>query len=273
MNIQANKNLGQHFCVDKKILEEIVFFADNINNKNILEVGPGTGNLSNIILKQNPKHLIAIEKDIRFKKILEKISKIYTNFEVLFADALNFKFEEILKDKQDKLTVISNLPYNISNPIMLHFLKNIHLFDELILVFQKEVAQRIVAKHGNKNYGRISILVNIMCHSEYLMEIPPHCFNPQPKVTSAAIKLIPKKNQPDAEIIKIIDKITHIAFQQRRKQIKNSLIPLTNDIMEILKKLDIDPKNRSESLTIENFYSIAEFIKKNPELLSCLTKN
>lgn len=254
----AKKQLGQHFCIDPNIIKKMVLLAGPLENKQVLEIGPGTGNLSREILKQRPAKLIAIEKDQSLQGPLMSLQAEHNNVEILFQDATSCNFSSILLPHQPT-TVIANLPYNISTVITFALLRHIKIFDKMILMFQKEVGKRLTASSGSKEYGRLSVLVNLLCTIEYAMEIPPSCFRPAPKVHSAVLVMTPKNIEYNSKTLDTLHVLLQEAFSQRRKQISNSLRKF-DDIMAILKKLNLNPHLRSENLTIKNFYDIATML-------------
>ena len=251
--IKPKKSLGQNFLIDKNILEKILNITD-IKNKNTLEVGPGTGNLTSLIIKKKPKKFIVIEKDNNLAKNLE------TNFKncltIINKDILEID-ETTLFD--DKATVFGNLPYNISTEILSKWiinLKQIFWFDCMILMFQKEVANRIIADFNTSNYGRLSIISNWKLDIKKICDIKPSSFFPKPKVESTLLFFTPKK-----KFIKIknpynLEKVTRIFFNQRRKMLKKPFNQLFNGNEEILSKLNIDLNLRPQNLNNETYYKL-----------------
>ena len=252
--IRAKKSLGQNFLIDNKILEKIVDITE-IENKTILEVGPGTGNLTSHILKKNPKKVYVIEKD----NILAK--NLYNNFK----DQLTIINEDILKIDEntiskESLIVFGNLPYNISTEILSKWiinLKNAFWFDCLILMFQKEVANRIIAKFNTKSYGRLSILSNWKLNIKKICDIKPESFNPKPKVDSSLLFFFPKKKFFQIKNPKNLEIITRIFFNQRRKMLKKPFNQLFNGNNEILDKLNLDLNLRPQNLDFDKYYQLA----------------
>ena len=190
--IRAKKSLGQNFLIDQNIIEKITNIA-KIENKNILEVGPGTGNLTAAILNKNPKKLIVIEKDDELVSLLKK--KFTNKVKIINKDIL--KIDENFIEKE-KLTVFGNLPYNISTEILSRWILNLNnknlWFDHLVLMFQKEVADRIISKYNSKNYGRLTVLTNWKLNVKKILDIKPSCFSPRPKIDSSVLFFEPKKN-------------------------------------------------------------------------------
>ncbi len=252
--IKAKKSLGQNFLIDEKILKKIVNI-EKIQNKIVLEIGPGTGNLTSIILKQKPKKFIVIEKDNNLAKKLEINFK--NQLTVINEDILNIN-ENLLS--QEKIVVFGNLPYNISTEILSKWiinLKDIFWFDCLILMFQKEVADRIIANFNTSNYGRLSIISNWKLNIKKICDIKPDSFFPRPKVDSSLLYFYPKKNYYKIKNPKNLEKVTRIFFNQRRKMLKKPFNQLFNGNIEILNKLKIDLKLRPQNLNFDMYYRLA----------------
>ncbi len=252
--IKAKKSLGQNFLIDKNILEKIVNITD-VKDKNILEIGPGTGNLTSYILNKNPKKFFVIEKDnelaINLKNQFDD-KLIIINDDVLNVDETNL-FE-------DKLIVFGNLPYNISTEVISKWIINLgnnFWFESLILMFQKEVANRIIAKFNTSNYGRLSIICNWKLNIKKICDIKPDCFSPKPKIDSSLLFFYPKKNFIKIEDPNILVKITRIFFNQRRKMLKKPYNQLFNGDQKVLEKLNIDLNLRPQNLNFDTYYKLA----------------
>jgi 16S rRNA (adenine1518-N6/adenine1519-N6)-dimethyltransferase len=254
--IKAKKSLGQNFLIDQNIINKIINIVE-IKDKSILEIGPGTGNLTKKILDKKPKKLIVIEKDndlaISLKKNLEDSVKII-NDDVL-------KIDETDLDA-DVLTVFGNLPYNISTEILCNWILNIRnknfWFDNLVLMFQKEVADRIIAKFNTKNYGRLSILSNWKLEIEKICDVRPSSFFPKPKIDSSVLLLKPKLNFFPLTNPKNLEKLTRIFFMHRRKMLKKSYNVLFNGNLDIANKLNIDLNLRPQNLDFDTYYKLSE---------------
>ena len=255
MIIKAKKSLGQNFLFDKQILEIISNCAE-IKDKDILEVGPGTGYLTNEILLKKPQNFYVIEKDKSLLELLKKKFKdkiIYINDDIL-------KISEN-KISQNKLTVFGNLPYNISTEILTKWIINLNTivwFDKLILMFQKEVADRIIAKCNTSSYGRLSIISNWRLEIKKIIDIKPHSFKPRPKVDSTLLIFEPKKEFFKFDNIRSLENVTKIFFNQRRKKIKKPLNQLFNNVDEIAKKYKISLDLRPQNLNNETYYLITK---------------
>ena len=251
--IVPKKSLGQNFLTDKHVLEKITNIV-SIRNKYVLEIGPGTGNLSSFILKKNPKKLIAIEKD----------NLLAANLQNNFNDQMTIINKDILEiDEtslcQNKVTVFGNLPYNISTEILSKWIINLNdkiWFDCLILMFQKEVAERIIAKFNTSSYGRLSILANWKLDIKKICDIKPESFSPRPKVNSSLLFFTPKENFFSIKDSKNLEKITRIFFNQRRKMLKKPFNQLFNGNKNIVDKLKIDLNLRPQNLDFETYYKL-----------------
>ena len=249
--IKAKKSLGQNFLIDKNILEKITTITD-IKDKIILEVGPGTGNLTSYILKKNPKKIFVIEKDDNLALNLK--NKFDNKIIIINNDIL--KLDETVLF-QDKVIVFGNLPYNISTEILSKWIINLNegfWFECLILMFQKEVADRIIAKFNTSNYGRLSVLSNWKLNIKKVCDIKPGSFYPKPKVDSSLLFFHPKKNFIKLNNPKNLEKVTRIFFNQRRKMLKKPYNQLFNGDQKVSDKLNINLNLRPQNLNIETNY-------------------
>ena len=250
------KSLGQNFLKDKNILSKIIDCGEISDSDIVLEIGPGTGNLTEKILEKKPKYLIVVEKDKDLSILLKK--KFTNKIEVVNEDILKY-FDKINFDLPIK--VFGNLPYNISTKILVSFIRTKNLnnrFKKFIFIFQKEVADRILAKENTKQYGRLSVLTSWKMSRIFLFDINPIFFSPKPKVWSSLILLSPK---PEYEILKNaknLEHITNIFFNQRRKMIKKPMRQLFNNYDEIANKLDIDLNLRPQNISTENYLKICK---------------
>ena len=257
--IKAKKSLGQNFLKDKNILEKITNLT-NIEDKVVLEIGPGTGNLTSYILKKNPKKIFVIEKDY----------ELATNLKNKFQDELIIINEDVLKVDEtiifkDKVTVFGNLPYNISTEILSKWiinLKDFFWFECLVLMFQKEVADRIIAESNTTKYGRLSIICNWKLNIKKICDIKPDAFSPKPKVDSSLLIFYPKKEFVRIKDPKNLETITRIFFNQRRKMLKKPFNQLFNGDHKILEKLKIDLTLRPQNLNLETYYRLTREYEK-----------
>jgi len=257
--IKAKKSLGQNFLTDTDILEKIVN-TTVIKGKNILEVGPGTGNLTSFIIKNNPKKFFVIEKDDNLAKNLSETFN--DQLTIINDDILNIDENLLFKEN---ITVFGNLPYNISTEILSKWIINLKddpWFDFLILMFQKEVADRIIAKFNTSKYGRLSILSNWKLNIKKILDIKPESFFPKPKIDSTLLLFTPKNNFFRLKDPKNLEKITRIFFNQRRKMIKKPFNQLFNGDQKILDKLQIDLNLRPQNLNIDTYYKLTNEYEK-----------
>ena len=252
--IKAKKSLGQNFLIDKNIIEKIINSAI-IKDKIIFEIGPGTGNLTKYILKKNPKKIFVIEKDNNLAIDLK--NKFNNQITIINEDVLKIDETNLF---QENVTVFGNLPYNISTEILSKWiinLKNNFWFDCLVLMFQKEVAERIVAKFNTSKYGRLSIISNWKLNIKKICDIKPEAFSPKPKVDSSLLCFYPKKNFVNINNANNLEKVTRIFFNQRRKMLKKPFNQLFNGNQEILHKLKIDLNLRPQNLNLDTYYKLA----------------
>ena len=259
MIVRAKKSLGQNFLHDKKVLKLISECAD-IRDKEILEIGPGTGNLTSEILNKKPKKFFIVEKDKNLMVLLKK--KFNEKVFYINEDVLNISEKNLTKNK---LIVFGNLPYNISTEILTKWIINIDKdfwFEKLVLMFQKEVADRIISGHNSSEYGRLSVISNWKLNIKKIIDIKPTSFTPIPKVDSTLLVFEPKKNFFKLKKAQSLEKITKIFFNQRRKKIKKPMKMIFNNSENIADKLNIDLNLRPQNLNLETYYKIAEEFEK-----------
>ena len=256
MRVKAKKSLGQNFLIDKNILKKIVDVGNINSNDKVLEIGPGTGNLTEYIVKANPKTIIVVEKDFNLTKLLK--NKFKKKAKIINADILKIS-EDFYNEK---FIIYGNLPYNISTQILAFWClsKKIKV-KKLILMFQKEVADRIVAKVNTKNYSRITILSNWKFYIKKLFDINPECFSPRPKIKSSLLEFTPKKNIVDIKYPRNIEKITNIFFSQRRKMVKKNFMKLFKNFDEVSKLVNIRLTDRPQNIPIEKFLEIIKIFE------------
>ena len=258
--IKAKKSLGQNFLTDQNIIKKILEITD-INGKEILEVGPGTGNLTCEILKKNPKKLYLIEKDNRLSSQLNE--KFKTQMTLFNEDILKFNEQSLSKNQ---ITVFGNLPYNISTEILCKWIINLtsdsYWFNELILMFQKEVADRIIANSNTSAYGRLAILTNWRLNVKKICDIGPDCFSPRPKIDSSVLHFKPKKNFVKIQNPRNIEIISRVFFSHRRKMLKKPFNQLFNGHQKILDKLKIDLNLRPQNLDFDTYYQLVSEYEK-----------
>ena len=251
--IRAKKSLGQNFLIDRAVLEQITNVVP-IQDQSILEVGPGTGTLTSFILKKNPKKMFVIEKD---DDLAINLSETFKDQITIINDDILLVDENLLFKK--KVTVFGNIPYNISTEILSKWItqtKDEFWFNNLILMFQKEVADRIIAKFNTSDYGRLSILSNWKLNVEKICDIKPESFSPRPKIESSLLFFSPKKNFYKIKNPKNLEKITRIFFNHRRKMLKKPFNQLFNGDQRVLNELKIDLNLRPQNLDFDTYYQL-----------------
>ena len=255
MHIKAKKSLGQNFLIDREVLEKIVSITD-ITGKEVLEIGPGSGNLTTYILKQKPKKLYVVEKDDELAILLKE--KFDAKIEIINDDILKVSENKI---SAQKLFVFGNLPYNISTEILSKWILNIgsnFWFENLILMFQKEVADRIISEFNNSKYGRLSILSSWKLNVEKIIDIKPQSFSPRPKIDSSLLSFTPKKNFFELKNPVNLEKITRIFFSQRRKMLKKPFNQVFANGKEVAEKFGIDLNLRPQNLEPETYFKLVK---------------
>jgi len=262
--LKANKSLGQNFLINENIIEEIIEKA-NVNKEDvIIEIGPGLGSLTAKLL-ENAKKVIAIELDPNMVRLLENRFSLYDNFELIENDVLKVNLKEII-NQYESIKVVANLPYYITTPIVMKLLEDKLNIESITIMIQKEVAERLIAKPGEKLSGAITYTVYYYCESEKVMEVPPASFIPEPEVTSEVIKLKLRDAEPvKVENLQKMFQIIKIAFMQRRKTLLNALnngniINNKQEASEMFNNLNINLNARAEELTLEQFAEISNYI-------------
>jgi len=255
VHIKTKKSLGQNFLIDREVLEKIVSIT-NIANKEVLEIGPGSGNLTTYILKKKPKKLYVVEKDDDLAIILKE--KFDTEIEIINDDILKVSEDKI---SDQKLSVFGNLPYNISTEILSRWILNLgsnFWFESLILMFQKEVADRIISEFNNSKYGRLSILASWKLNIKKIIDIKPQSFSPRPKIDSSLLLFTPKENFFELKDPKNLEKITRIFFSQRRKMLKKPFNQVFTNGEEVAEKFGIDLNLRPQNLKPETYFKLVK---------------
>ena len=251
--IKAKKSLGQNFLIDKNVIDKIINIVP-VSDKEILEVGPGTGNLTREILNNKPSKIYLVEKDKFLAEMLKK--KLDKKVAIFNEDILKFDVSSI---SNNKIIVFGNLPYNISTEILSKWitnLKNDYWFSDLILMFQKEVADRIIAQFNTSTYGRLSILSNWRLNINKICDISPECFSPRPKIQSTLIHFTPKKNFAEIKDPVNLEKITRIFFSHRRKMLKKPFNQIFNGNTDLLDKFNLDLNLRPQNLDFDTYYKL-----------------
>tara|TARA_B100000787_G_scaffold104182_1_gene77144 strand:+ start:7334 stop:8122 length:789 start_codon:yes stop_codon:yes gene_type:complete len=255
VSFKHKKSLGQNFLIDRDVLEQIVSTVD-IANKEVLEIGPGSGNLTTYILKKKPKKIYVIEKDNDLALLLK--DQFNNEIEIINEDVLNVT-ENKISDHQ--LTVFGNLPYNISTEILSKWIINMGTniwFENLILMFQKEVADRIIAQSNTSKYGRLSILSNWKLNIEKITDIKPKSFFPRPKIDSSLLLFTPKKKIFELHDPKNLEMITRVFFSQRRKMLKKPFNQIFKNAKEVSEKFKIDLNLRPQNLEPEMYFKLVK---------------
>ena len=242
-DLRADKRLGQHFLLDLNLLNRIVTLAGDLEGKTVLEVGPGPGGLTRALLSTGAERVIAIETDPRCIGALGELKEAYGDrLRVIEADALKVDLEELAVDP---LIVVANLPYNVGTALLLRWLDRLSLIGSMTLMFQREVAERLTAAPGGRNYGRLSVIVQWLCEVDRVMNLPGKAFVPPPKVASSIVQLIPRR-EPLAPASKpALEKVLAAAFGQRRKMLRTSLKSLGCDPIPLLTSAAIPDTARS----------------------------
>ena len=253
---RADKRLGQHFLLDPSILDRIVAAAGPLEGRTVLEIGPGPGGLTGAILRAGVARMVAVERDRRWIEALAPLVEAADGrLQVVAGDAL--QFDPATVSAEGTITVIANLPYNISTPLLFHLLDQRHRFDRLVLMFQKEVAERLTARPGTGGWGRLAAMTQWTCQVDYLFKLPKGAFTPPPEVESAVVRLAPRPQPAHPCDEHILATVLGAAFGQRRKMLRQSLKPLVREPAALLQSIGIDPARRAETLDLTEFAGIA----------------
>ena len=253
--LKAKKSLGQNFLTDPNILHRIVQGAGPLEDRTVIEVGPGPGGLTREIIKHGCSQLFLIEQDERCIPFLEALKPHFTGeLTLLNEDALKLPIHEFGTPPR---VVIANLPYNISVPLLLGFLKHMDTFESLTLMFQKEVADRLMAHPNTSDYGRLSVMCQWKANIKKLFDLPPGAFIPAPKVSSTVVKLTPRIPRENVSW-EALEAVTKAAFSQRRKMLRSSLKGFVDTPLELLEASGVTPSSRAENLSVQEFCKMAE---------------
>lgn len=257
--LDARKALGQNFLLDLNLTQKIARSAGPLEDATVIEVGPGPGGLTRAILSLGARKLIAIERDSRCLPALAEIAEHYPErLEVIEGDALKLDFDALAADGPIK--IIANLPYNVGTQLLLNWLLPRSwppFWDSLTLMFQKEVGLRIVAREDDDHYGRLGVLAGWRTEARVVFDVPPQAFTPPPKVTSSVVHLTPRQAPLPCDVKKL-ETVTQAAFGQRRKMLRQSLKALGGEAL--LSKAGIDPVRRAETLSVEEFVTLANVL-------------
>ena len=257
--LAARKSLGQNFLFDLNLTRRIARAAGPFAGFTVIEVGPGPGGLTRALLAEGADHLAVIERDDRAIAALEEISAAFPGrLHILAGDALETDYRALAGGRPVK--IVANLPYNIATPLLVGWLTGADwppFYASLTLMFQKEVAERIVARPGSKDYGRLSVLSQYRCEARKLFDVNRSAFTPPPKVTSSIVQLVPRAEPRPACRLDLLERVTAAAFGQRRKMLRASLRTILPDPEPVLGQLGINPELRAEQLAVEAFARIA----------------
>lgn len=260
---RARKRFGQHFLTRPSVARRIVDLAGLTGRESVLEIGPGQGALTHM-LEEKAAHLylVEIDRDLAESLRIEYADK--PNVDLIEGDVLKTDLESLLQ-RHAPVAMVANLPYNISSPVLMKTLDTPQLFSRIVLMLQREVAERICARPGTKAYGGLSIVIQLVATTQAAFSVPPGAFSPQPKVHSSVVVIEPLDPMPLTSSERIaVRRVVRTAFSRRRKQLANALAPLFADPREILRDLDIDPQRRPETLPPAEFLRLARAMSDNP---------
>jgi 16S rRNA (adenine1518-N6/adenine1519-N6)-dimethyltransferase len=250
--LTARKRFGQHFLLDLNVTRKIARLAGPLDGETVVEVGPGPGGLTRALLEAGA-HVIAVEKDPRFVPLLEALAaRAEGRLTIMQADALTLAADAAPAGSP----VVANLPYNVATPLLVGWLTNAWRPKSMTLMFQKEVAQRIVAAPGGKVYGRLSVLAQALAEPQIVMELPARAFTPPPKVDSAVVRLTLRPDRPSDALVERLQRVTAAAFGQRRKMLRSSLKALGGEAL--CAAAGLDPTARAEDIAVAGFLALAE---------------
>jgi 16S rRNA (adenine1518-N6/adenine1519-N6)-dimethyltransferase len=256
--LSARKSLGQNFLLDLNLTARIARAAGPLEDATIIEIGPGPGGLTRALLAMGARHVIAVERDQRALPALEEIARRYPGrLEIVCADAQAFDPRPLLGSTKAK--IVANLPYNIATALLIDWLSIEPWppwYDMMVLMFQREVAERIVARENEEAYGRLGVLANWRAETKILFDISPAAFVPQPKVTSSLVRLVPR-NAPEVCERRALEQVAAAAFGQRRKMLRQSLKSLSVDPARLAAAADVDPTRRAETIPVSGFVAMA----------------
>ena len=257
-DLAAKKSLGQNFLLDLNLTGRIARAAGPLDGVTILEVGPGPGGLTRALLTEGAAHVLAVERDSRAIAALTEVADHFPGrLSIVEDDALTF---DPRSQTSGPTRIVANLPYNIATPLLIGWLGTEPWppwFDMMVLMFQREVAERIVAPPGSKTYGRLSVLVQWRCEAKLLFDIAPSAFVPPPKVTSSLVRLVPRQTPLPCDR-RQLERVTQAAFGQRRKMLRQSLKSLTPDPATLLVAAGIEPTARAEEIPVQGFVKLAQ---------------
>ena len=262
-DLRAKKSLGQNFLLDLNLTCRIARSAGDLSNHTVIEVGPGPGGLTRALLHEGAKRVIAIEMDPRALGALEEISAHYPGrLDVIEGDALKVGMAGLVPE--GPVRIVANLPYNVGTQLLLNWLEMDPwppFYESLTLMFQKEVAERIIATEEDKAYGRLGVIAGWRTHADKLFDVAKECFSPPPKVTSSIVHLTPKANPLPCNL-RSLEQVTAAAFGQRRKMLRQSLKSLNVDHLALIEDAGLDPTQRAETVSVEGFVAMANCLDR-----------
>jgi 16S rRNA (adenine1518-N6/adenine1519-N6)-dimethyltransferase len=250
--LAAKKSFGQHFLLDLNVTRKIVRLAGPFEGRPVIEVGPGPGGLTRALLESDAGKVVLVEKDPRFIPLLNELDDGAGRLTVVEADALNVREDQLVEGPAH---LVSNLPYNVGTPLLIKWLTGPWTPASLTLMFQKEVAERVVARPGEDAYGRLAVISQAVAEAKLVMHLPAAAFTPPPKVASAVVHLVPRADRPDRELLKALERVTAAAFGQRRKMLRSSLKQLGG--AELCEAAGISPEDRAEVIDLDGFLRLA----------------
>jgi 16S rRNA (adenine1518-N6/adenine1519-N6)-dimethyltransferase len=260
--LTARKSLGQNFLLDLNLAARIARAAGPLETITVLEIGPGPGGLTRALLALGASRVIAVERDDRTIGALEEIATYYPGrLEIVTGDALGFDAHAQLRG--GRVRIVANLPYNIATALLVMWLTTEPWppwYDSAVLMFQREVAERIVAKVGSNSYGRLSVLVQWRCEARIMFDVNASAFVPPPKVTSSVVRIVPRSAPVSCDRA-VLEAVTQAAFGQRRKMLRQSLRSLGVDTVELITAAGLDPTARAEDISVEQFVNLARMLE------------
>ncbi|MFN3931483.1 MAG: 16S rRNA (adenine(1518)-N(6)/adenine(1519)-N(6))-dimethyltransferase RsmA [Brevundimonas sp.] len=251
----AKKSFGQHFLLDLNVTRKIVRLAGPFEGRAVIEVGPGPGGLTRALLESDAGKVVLVEKDPRFLPLLGELDDGSGRLVIVEGDALGVREAELVEGRAH---VAANLPYNVGTPLLIKWLTGAWTPHALTLMFQREVAERIVAGPGDEAYGRLAVIAQAVCEAKLVMHLPAAAFTPPPKVASAVVHLVPKAERPDRDLLKALERVTAAAFGQRRKMLRSSLKPLGG--AELCEAAGLSPEDRAEVIDLAGFLRLARAV-------------
>lgn len=255
--LAARRSLGQHFLLDANLTQRIVRAAGPLTGRHVVEIGPGPGGLTRALLASDAADVTVVEIDQRAVAAMHELANEHLH--IVHADALAVDVATLVPAPR---RIVANLPYNVATPLLIGWLRQAHAFEQMTLMFQQEVAERICASPGTAAYGRLSILVQWTCKADLLLRIPPSAFVPPPKVFSAVVGLVPHAAQPQPGLFVIMERLTAAAFGQRRKMLRGALKGLGGEAL--LRDAGIAADRRAETLSVAEFDRLARLIESGP---------